>query len=143
MGKFNLLGLLLLGGLAYAFSGGEGSKTPTPTSLPTPSQTYRAGEPAWSSLGPGTGPPHRVQPAPAPSPAPPPQTVYITGQNIPLRAAPIPDAQILERFTEGTQLTELRRRDGWVNVRPPPHRSSLSQDPQQSSERRLPRGRRS
>lgn len=116
MGKSTVLGLLVLGGLAYAISGGEGSKAPTPTSLPTPSQTYRSAEPAWASLGPATGIPDRAQTAPAPSPAPV-RSVYTKGQNVPLRAEPTAEAQILERFPEGTDLTELRRRDGGVNVR--------------------------
>ncbi len=110
MGKSTVLGLLVLGGLAYAISGGEGSKAPTLTSLPTPSQTYRAAEPAWASLG-ATGIPDRAQTAPAPSPAPV-RSVYTKGQNGPLRAEPTAEAQILERFPEGTDLTELRRRDG-------------------------------
>ena len=52
MRKSTVPGLLVLGGLAYALSGGEGLKAPAPTSLPTPSQTYRAAEPAWASLAP-------------------------------------------------------------------------------------------
>ena len=113
MGKPTVLGLLLLGGIAYALSGGQGSKAPT--SLPTPSQTYRAGEPAWASLGPATGSPDSVQQTPAPAPSI--KSVYTKGQNVPLRVEPTAEAQILQRLPDGTELTELRRRDGWVNVR--------------------------
>jgi len=96
MGKSNFLGLLVLGGLAYALSGGEEPKAPTPTRSPSSTPAYRAAEPVWASLEPPAARPERVQPAPTPTPSV--AVVYTKGQSVALRAEPRAEASIVERF---------------------------------------------
>jgi hypothetical protein len=47
------------------------------------------------------------------------RSLYITGKEVPLRAAPDGKARILDRLPTGMEVGELTRREGWVEVRHP------------------------
>lgn len=47
------------------------------------------------------------------------RSLYVTGKEVPLRAAPDGKAKILDRLPTGMEVGELARREGWVEVRHP------------------------
>lgn len=47
------------------------------------------------------------------------RSLYVTGRQVPMRAAPDGKAAILDRLPTGMQVGELTRREGWVEVRHP------------------------
>lgn len=47
------------------------------------------------------------------------RSLYVTGKEVPLRAAPDGKAKILDRLPTGMEVGELARREGWVQVRHP------------------------
>ena len=47
------------------------------------------------------------------------RSLYVTGRQVPMRAAPVGKAAILDRLPTGMQIGELSRREGWVEVRHP------------------------
>jgi hypothetical protein len=47
------------------------------------------------------------------------QSLFVTGKDVPLRAAPDSKAKILDRLPTGMEVGELARREGWVEVRHP------------------------
>lgn len=47
------------------------------------------------------------------------RSLYVTGKEVPLRAAPDGKAKILDRLPTGMEVGELTRQEGWVEVRHP------------------------
>ncbi len=47
------------------------------------------------------------------------RSLYVTGKEVPMRAAPDGKAAILDRLPTGMQVGELTRREGWAEVRHP------------------------
>lgn len=47
------------------------------------------------------------------------RSLYVTGKEVPMRAAPDGKAAILDRLPTGMEVGELTRREGWVEVRHP------------------------
>lgn len=45
------------------------------------------------------------------------RSLYVTGKEVPLRAAPDGKAKILDRLPTGMEVGELTKREGWVEVR--------------------------
>lgn len=47
------------------------------------------------------------------------RSLFVTGKEVPIRAAPDAKAKILDRLPTGMEVGELARREGWVEVRHP------------------------
>ncbi|WP_436096520.1 SH3 domain-containing protein [Bosea sp. LjRoot237] len=133
MGR-KLNGWLVVGACVFALAKCGETKSPPVATAPAPTRVALI----QPELAPSTGNSSQwlTQSAPEPSlrQAPPRQTapgesaavqrsvkrsLYVTGKEVPLRAAPDSRAKILDRLPTGMEVGELARREGWVEVRHP------------------------
>ena len=129
MGR-NLGGRVVIGLFVFALAKCGETKTTAPVLQPTQPPVALTHEfPAQrASAPPVPSAPVRSLFAEAPAaPEPPPKvhlkpikrTLYVTGKEVPLRAAPDAKAKILNRLPNGMRVGELSRREGWVEIRHP------------------------
>lgn len=73
---------------------------------------------SWSAAV-GTPPRQNIHVETAPRPTEPAlsETLYVSGQKVPLRNAPRAGSPILDRLASGQPVTVIERRDGWIRVR--------------------------
>jgi hypothetical protein len=110
-----VLAFVLLGAGAFHLAGkATPPKTPTP---PQPMQQIAA-IPAPLPALPVASPPLVVQPRSIPAAAPT-RSLFVTGNDVALRAEPQPRGTILDRVAKGRDVLELKREGDWVQVRHP------------------------
>jgi hypothetical protein len=139
---------VVVGGLAYAISGGEGTQNSTGAAPSVASVTAQPSAPIATPPVPvaaALAPPVALDPpsparsgpvVPASPPRPAPSTtapaasptafpepirrsLYVTGREVPLRARPSAEALVVDRLGGGLEVGEVARDAGWVKIRHP------------------------